>query len=127
MVRAIFTEKAPKPVGPYSQAVEVGNTLYVSGQIGIDPSTSKLREGFEEQVNQVFRNIQAILAEAGYSRENVVKITVYLVDMSKFSIFNTFYEEFFSGVSPKPVRVTVGVSELPLQAEIEVELIAVKE
>lgn len=127
MKRAVHTEKAPKPVGPYSQAVEVGNTLYLSGQIGIDPETNRLREGFEDQAKQVLSNVEAVLEAAGYSKENVVKVTIYLTDLSKFGIFNELYEEFFKDVEPKPARVTVGVKELPLGAEIEIEVVAVKD
>ena len=125
-MREIYTEKAPRPVGPYSQAIEVGDTLYLSGQIGIDPETNKLKEGFEEQAKQVLSNVEAILKSAGYSKENVVKVTIYLTDIGKFGVFNKLYEEFFKDVEPKPARVTVGVKELPLSAEIEIEVVAVK-
>ncbi len=127
MRRAIFTPKAPKPVGPYSQAIEVNNTLYVSGQIGIDPSTNLLVKDFRNQSLQVLKNLEAILKEAGYSKKDVVRVVIYLTDITKFGEFNTLYEEFFKGVEPKPARVTVGVRELPLGAEVEVELVAIKE
>ncbi|HIQ31784.1 MAG TPA: deaminase [Aquifex aeolicus] len=127
MKRAIRTEKAPKPVGPYSQAIEVGNTLYISGQIGIEPATGELPSDFTSQVRQVLRNAEEILISAGYSKENVVRVTIYLRDLSKFGEFNTLYEEFFTGIDPKPARVTVGVKELPLGADVEIELIAVKD
>ncbi len=126
MKKVIYTEQAPKPVGPYSQAVEVGNTLYLSGQIGIDPSTNQLKEGFTQQAKQVLQNVKAILGEAGYSKENIVKVVIYLTDISKFKEFNSLYEEFFKDVEIKPARVTVGVKELPLGAEIEIEVTAVK-
>jgi len=125
--RAIRTEKAPKPVGPYSQAIEAGNTLYISGQIGIEPATGELPSDFTSQVRQVLRNAEEILISAGYSKENVVRVTIYLRDLSKFGEFNTLYEEFFAGIDPKPARVTVGVKELPLGADVEIELIAVKD
>lgn len=126
MKREIRTDRAPSPVGPYSQAVEVGNVLFLSGQIGIDPSTGKLKGSFKEQVVQIFKNVEEILKEAGYSKENVVKVTLYLKDLSKFQELNTVYEEFFKDVNPKPARVTVGVKDLPLGADIEVEVVAVR-
>ncbi len=126
MKREIKTDRAPSPVGPYSQAVEVGNVLFLSGQIGIDPSTGKLKGSFKEQVVQIFKNVEEILKEAGYSKENVVKVTLYLKDLSKFQELNTIYEEFFKDVNPKPARVTVGVKDLPLGADIEVEVVAVR-
>ncbi len=126
MKRAVFTERAPKPVGPYSQAVEVGNTLYLSGQIGIDPATGKLRESFAGQVEQVFTNVREILRSAGYDVKDIVKVTVYLTDLSRFGEFNRLYVDFFADADPKPARVTVGVSELPLSAEVEIEVTAVK-
>jgi len=127
MVRAFFTEGAPAPVGPYSQAVEAGGVLYLSGQIGIDPATGKLREGFGNQVRQIFSNVEEVLRSAGYSRKNIVKVTVYMTDLSRFGEFNNLYAEFFADVDPKPARVTVGVKELPLRAEVEVEIVAVRE
>jgi len=122
----VFTEKAPKPVGPYSQAVKVGGFLFLSGQIGIDPKTSKLKEGFRQQVEQVFENIHSILLESGYSWEDVVRVVVYLKDLSKFQEFNQIYQEVFKDVKVKPVRTTVEVSRLPLDALIEIEITAYK-
>ena len=122
----IFTEKAPKPVGPYSQAVKVGGFLFLSGQIGIDPKTSKLKEGFRQQVEQVFENIHSILLEGGYSWEDVVRVVVYLKDLSKFQEFNQIYQEVFKDVKVKPVRTTVEVSRLPLDALVEMEITAYK-
>jgi endoribonuclease L-PSP len=127
MKQRIFTDQAPKPVGPYSQAVKVGNFLFVSGQIGIDPKTGKLREGFEEQVKQTFENISAILSASGYSWEDVVRVVVYLKDLSKFSDFNRLYQELLKDVSVPPVRSTVEVSSLPLNALVEIEATAYKE
>ncbi len=117
---------APKPVGPYSQAVEINGALYLSGQIGIDPKSGKLVDGFESQVRQVFANLEAVLREGGYSKREVVKVVIYLTDLSRFSELNKVYEEFFREVEPKPARVTVGVNELPLGAQVEIELTAVK-
>ena len=126
MKREIRTEKAPKPVGPYSQAVEAGNFLFLSGQIGIDPNTNNLVSGFRNQVNQIFKNIDAVLNEAGYSRDNIIKVVIYLTDISKFKELNEIYEDFFKEVKVKPARVTVGVKELPLGAEVEIEVVAYK-
>ncbi|MCI4459177.1 MAG: deaminase [Thermocrinis sp.] len=127
MKQKIFTDQAPKPVGPYSQAIKVGNFLFVSGQIGIDPKTGKLKESFEEQVKQTFENISAILSTCGYSWENVVRVVVYLKDLSKFSDFNKMYQELLKDVSVPPVRSTVEVSSLPLNALVEIEVTAYKE
>ncbi len=122
----IETSEAPAPVGPYSQAVQVRDTLYLSGQIGIDPSKGKLVEGFKEQAVQVLKNVDAVLKAAGFDRDNVVKVVVYLTDMGKFGEFNSIYEEFFKEVGIKPARVAVGVQSLPLGAEVELEVVAVK-
>ncbi|NAZ23780.1 MAG: deaminase [Thermocrinis sp.] len=127
MKQRIFTDQAPKPVGPYSQAVKVGNFLFVAGQIGIDPKTGKLRESFEEQVKQTFENISAILSASGYSWEDVVRVVVYLKDLSKFSDFNRLYQELLKDVSVPPVRSTIEVSSLPLNALVEIEVTAYKE
>ncbi len=126
-MEGIYTEKAPKPVGPYSQAIKVGNSLLISGQIGIDPSTGKLKKDFKEQVKQILKNTEEILKAAGFSKNNVVKVTVYLTDLSMFPEFNSVYEDFFKGIEPLPVRVTVGVAELPLSADIEMEFMAFKD
>ncbi|MFN3975871.1 MAG: RidA family protein [Aquificaceae bacterium] len=120
----VNTEKAPKPVGPYSQAVVVGGFLFLSGQIGIDPQTGKLREGFKEQAQQVLKNIEAILEAAGVGKESIVRMVVYLKDLSLFGEFNQIYEEFFNDVKVKPVRTTVEVGRLPLGALVEVEATA---
>ena len=126
MKREVRTEKAPKPVGPYSQAVEVNGFLFLSGQIGIDPKTNTLVQGFKNQVIRVFENVDSILREAGYTRDSVIKVVVYLKDISRFKELNEVYEEFFKNVAVKPARVTVGVKELPLNAEIEIEVVAHK-
>jgi len=120
----IYTEKAPKPVGPYSQAVAVNGFLFISGQIGIDPSTGKLKESFEEQVLQILKNVEEILKEAGTSKENVVRVVIYMTDLSLFGKLNAIYEEFFKSVPVKPARTTVGVSSLPLGAMVEMEITA---
>ncbi|GAB6065466.1 RidA family protein [Aquifex pyrophilus] len=125
-MREIRTNRTPSPVGPYSQAVEVNGFIFLSGQIGIDPESGKLREGFKAQVEQIFKNLDAILEEAGISRENIVKVNIYLTDITKFKELNEIYEEYFKDVKVKPARVTVGVKELPLGAEVEIEVTAVK-
>ena len=127
MRKEVKSYGAPKPVGPYSQALEVNGVLYLSGQIGIDPETGRLKEGFKEQALQVFKNIENILSSAGYRKEDIVRITVYVTDVARFKDLNEIYSSFLEGVDPKPTRVTVGVSELPLGAQIEVEVIAIKE
>lgn len=121
------TEEAPRPVGPYSQAVRVDKFLFLSGQIGIDPSTGKLKESFEEQVRQSFKNVEAVLRSAGLEKDSIFRVVVYLTDLSLFKEFNRLYEEFFRDVPVKPVRTTVGVKELPLGALLELEVTAVFE
>lgn len=123
-MKPIFSDKAPRPVGPYSQALLVDRFLFISGQIGIDPRTGKLREGFAQQVRQVFENIQALLESAGADKRHIVRMVVYLKDISLFGEFNHLYEEFFKDVQVKPVRTTVVVSALPLDALVEIEATA---
>ncbi|MBI2213604.1 MAG: RidA family protein [Acidobacteria bacterium] len=120
------SDKAPKAIGPYSQAVSVGNTYYLSGQTPIDPATGKLVEGgFEASTRQVFRNLGAVLTEAGLSYSNVVKVSVFLIDFADFAAMNAIYAEYFG--DHKPARSTVQVAKLPLGAPIEIDFIAVKE
>jgi len=123
-MKAIHTDKAPKPVGPYSQAVEAKGFIFFSGQVGIDPSTGRLKETFEEQAKQCFENVLAVLESAGLGKRNIVKVVVYMVDLSLFKRFNELYEEFFRDISPKPARTTVGVKELPLGALLELDVVA---
>jgi 2-iminobutanoate/2-iminopropanoate deaminase len=119
----IYTEKAPKPIGPYSQAVCVNGWLYISGQIPIDPATGRLIEGsFKDQVRRALENAKAILEASGGSLESVVKVTVYLKDMSKFQEFNEVYSEYFK--QAPPARSVVGVSSLPRNAELMIDLVA---
>lgn len=123
MKTIIFTEKAPKAIGPYSQAVEINNILFVSGQVPIDPSTGKIVEGgIKEQTLQVMRNIEAILHEAGYTFAEVVKSTCLLSDMGNFSAMNEVYGSFYPENSP--ARAAYEVAKLPLGALIEIETIA---
>jgi len=120
---AIFTEKAPRPVGPYSQAIKADNFLFISGQIPIDPSTGKLVEGsFKDKVERVLDNVKDIVEAAGGTLDDIVKVTVYIKDITKFTEFNETYAEYFR--ARPPARVVVEVSNLPLNAELEVEAIA---
>lgn len=119
------TDKAPKAIGPYSQAVSQGSTVYLSGQIPIDPATGKLVEGdFAAKTRRVFDNLGAVLESAGLGFTNVVKATVYLVDLADFPAMNAVYGEFFG--DHKPARSTVQVAKLPLGAPIEIDFIAQK-
>jgi len=125
MKRIIQTTNAPAAIGPYSQAVEVGGNLYVSGQIPLDPATMKVVEGgIQEQTTQVLKNIGAILNEAGYDYSDVVKSTCLLSDMANFKAMNEIYAKYYSD-SP-PARAAFAVKDLPLGVLIEIETIAVK-
>ena len=125
MKKVIYTEKAPKAVGPYSQAIEHNNHLFISGQIPIDPATGKIVEGgITEQTEQVMKNIGAILAEAGYTFEHVVKSTCLLSDMDNFAAMNAVYAKYYP--TNPPARAAYGVVKLPLGAMIEIETIAMK-
>ena len=121
----IATDNAPKAIGPYSQAIEANWTLYISGQIPLDPQTMEfVSDEIEAQTHQCLKNIQAILTEAGYTLENVVKCGIFLADMNDFSAVNAVYGEYFS--AHKPARACVQVARLPRDAKIEIEAIAVK-
>ena len=123
--RVIASPLAPKAVGPYSQAVEANGTLYVSGQLPIDAQTGEFPEGgVKEQLVQIFKNLQFILEEAGYSFDNVVKTTVYLTNMGDFATLNEVYSQFYR--EPYPARVAYAVAALPKGALAEVDVIAVK-
>jgi 2-iminobutanoate/2-iminopropanoate deaminase len=124
MKKIIVTTNAPAAVGPYSQAVEVAGTLYVSGQIPLDPSTGKMPEGIEAQTEQVFANIRAILLEAGYDFADVVKSTVLLADIADFATVNAIYAKYYT--VDMPARAAYQVAALPMGALIEIETIAVK-
>ncbi len=125
MKKVISSPLAPAAVGPYSQAIEVNGTLYVSGQLPIDAKTGAFPEGgVKEQLLQVFTNISHILNEAGYSFTDVVKTTVYLKDMADFGTLNEVYSQFFS--EPYPARVAYQVAALPKGALAEADVIAVK-
>lgn len=122
-MQAIHTEKAPKAIGPYSQAIKVGNLVFASGQVPIVPATGEFVEGgIKEQTRQTLTNAKAILEEAGTSLSKVVKTTVYLSDMANFAAMNEVYAEFFT--QPYPARSAVAVKTLPKNALVEVECIA---
>ncbi len=125
MKQIIHTEKAPKAIGPYSQAIKSGNTLYISGQIPVNPSSGKIVEGgIVEQTEQVMENISAILNEADYSFADVVKSTCLLNDMKNFEAMNKVYGKYYS--ENPPARAAFAVKELPLNVLVEIETIAVK-
>lgn len=125
MKKIIATPKAPQAIGPYSQAVEVNDTLYISGQVPLNPETMKVVEGgIKEQTRQVMKNIGAILEVAGYSYSNVVKSTCLLSDMANFKAMNEVYGGFYE--KDPPARAAFAVKELPLGVLIEIETIAVK-
>ena len=126
MKKVISTPKAPAAIGPYSQAIQVGNLIYTSGQIPIDPATGQLVEGgVKEQARQSLNNIQAILQEAGLTMASVVKTTVFMADMADFAEMNSVYAEFFT--EPYPARSAVAVKTLPKNALVEIEVVAEKE
>ena len=125
MKKIIHTSNAPAAVGPYSQAVEAGNTLYISGQIPLDPATGKLIDGgIKEQTSQVMQNIGSILEAAGYSFDQVVKCTCLLSDMDNFKDMNEVYSGYFP--AEPPARAAYAVNRLPLNVLVEIETIAVK-
>lgn len=121
----ISTTKAPDAIGPYSQAIKVNNMIYTSGQLGINPETGELPEQLEEQAHQVFKNLKAVLEEAGASLDHVVKTLVFLADMNDFVAVNDIYKQYFT--SNYPARSAVEVARLPKDAKLEVEAIAVAE
>jgi 2-iminobutanoate/2-iminopropanoate deaminase len=124
MRQAIATDKAPKAIGPYSQAVRMGNLLFISGQIPIDPSTGALIQGdIASMTRRVFDNLDAILKAAGASFDNVVRTTVFLADMEDFAAMNEVYATRFK--NPAPARSTVQAARLPKDARVEIDVIAV--
>lgn len=123
-MKAISTPKAPPAIGPYSQAVQSGNILFVSGQLGIDPQSGNMVEGFEAQARLVFSHLQAILEEAGMSFANVVKASVFLKDMNDFALLNEIYAGYFE--APFPAREAIQVARLPKNGLVEISVMAVK-
>lgn len=123
--KIINTKNAPAPIGPYNQAILINDTLYISGQVCIDPSTSNLKnEDLKEETHQVMQNLKSILQEAGMSFNNVVKTTIFLTDMNRFSEVNEIYGKYFNG--DFPARETVQVSALPKFVNVEISMIAIK-
>ena len=122
-MKVISTKKAPAAIGPYSQAIRVGNLVYTSGQIPIDPTTGAFAEGgIKEQTRQSLNNVKAILAEEGLAMNNVIKTMVFMADMNDFADMNSVYAEFFT--EPYPARSAVAVKSLPKGALVEIEVIA---
>ena len=120
----INTEKAPAAIGPYSQAIKAGNTVYMSGQIPLDPATMEIvSDDFEAQARQVFANLKAVAEEAAGGLKDVVKLNLYLVDLDNFAIVNGIMEEFFD--APYPARAAVGVKALPKGSQVEAEAVLV--
>jgi 2-iminobutanoate/2-iminopropanoate deaminase len=125
MKQIIYTENAPKPIGPYSQAVFIHNTLYVSGQIAINPKTGELvTDSLDNETHQVMKNIRAVLNAAGMDFTNVVKSSIFLSDMNNFQKVNEIYAQYFS--ENPPARETVEVTCLPKNVNVEISVIAVK-
>jgi len=125
MKSIVYTEKAPEPIGPYSQAVQAGNMLFISGQIPIDPATNQLISGsISDEARQVMKNLEALLLSAGLSFGNVVKTTIFLSDMNHFAEVNEVYGSYFN--ADFPARETVAVLGLPKSVNVEISMIAVK-
>ncbi len=126
MKQIIFTEKAPAPIGPYNQAILVGNTLYTSGQIAINPATGNLvLDTIEAETKQVMENMKAVLEAAQMSFENVIKTTIFITDMNDFGKINAIYGSYFSEKSA-PARETVQVAALPKNVNVEISVLAIK-
>ena len=123
MKTQIATDKAPGAIGPYSQAIDTGSFVFISGQIPVNPATGEIPKGITAQTSQSLANVKAILAEAGLSVDNVVKTTVFLSDMANFVPMNEVYAQVFT--APFPARSAVAVRELPKQVLVEIEVIAV--
>lgn len=125
-MKTINTKNAPSAIGPYSQAIEAGNTLYISGQLPLDPAKMVfVSDNAKEQTHQCLKNLQAILEAAGFTLEDVVKCGIFLKDMNDFAAVNEAYGEYFT--NHKPARFCVEVARLPKDAKVEIDAIAVKE
>lgn len=119
----IKTDQAPAAIGTYSQAVKIGDTVYLSGQIGLDPATMQMVDGIEAQIHRVFQNLKAVAEAAGGSLADVVKLNVFLTDLSNFAKVNEIMAQYFS--EPYPARAAVGVKELPRGALVEADAVMV--
>jgi reactive intermediate/imine deaminase len=115
----IHTDGAPKAIGTYSQAVKIGSTVYLSGQIGLDPATMEMVEGIDTQVHRVFKNLKAVAEAAGGSLADVVKLNIFLTDLANFALVNSVMTEYFT--EPYPARAAVGVASLPRGALVEAD------
>ena len=125
-MKRIKTDKAPQAIGTYSQGTRVGDVIYTSGQIAINPKTGTiLAENIRDEVIQVLNNIEAILIEGGSSKNNIIKLTVFMIDLSKFNEVNLAFEVFFKTKDNFPSRSTIEVSKLPMGVNIEIEAIGV--
>lgn len=123
-MRYISTDKAPKAIGPYSQAIETDSMLFCSGQIGLDPVSGELAEGLDNQVTQALANLKGLVESSGYKMEGIIKTTLFLTNMADFAKVNEIYGSFFS--AHRPARSTVAVLALPKGALFEIEAIAIK-
>ena len=127
MNKVIYTNNAPEPIGPYSQAIQNNSMLFLSGQLPIDPKTGIIEsDNIEHQTKQIFKNIYEILSKANLSFINIVKVTIFLTNLENFKIINKIYSDYFNGDTP-PARSTVEVSALPLNSLVEIEMIAINE
>ncbi len=124
MIERIFTDKAPAAIGPYSQAISDGSTIWVSGQLGMDPQSGELVDGMEAQARQALANLAAVLEAGGFSLSDVVAVDVYLADMDDFGAFNQIYQAVFD--NHRPARAVVAVAGLPKGAKVEIKCIACK-
>ena len=124
-METVYTDKAPKPIGPYSQAIIAQGFVFVSGQIGVDPKKGELAPGgIREETKQTLENIQAILEESGSGLDKVVKVEVYMADLGEFGEMNEIYNRYFP--NNPPARVTVGVETLPKKARVEISVVALR-
>ncbi len=121
--QAVHTQQAPQPSGTYSQAIKVGNTVYLAGQIPTHPQTNEMAKGIEAQVEQVFKNLAAVAEAAGGNLSNIVKLNIFLKDLKDFPVVNSTMEKFFT--QPYPARSTIGVAALPKDSAVEIEGIMV--
>ncbi|WEV54975.1 Rid family detoxifying hydrolase [Leuconostocaceae bacterium ESL0723] len=124
MASSVNTKEAPKALGPYNQAVRVGQTLYCSGQIGLDPASGHLVDGIEAQAKQVFKNITQVLKAAGLTPKDVVKANIFMTNLADFGLVNDLYADFLGDTETLPARSCVAVAALPAQAQIECEVTA---
>lgn len=126
MNQVIATTKAPSALGPYSQAVKCGNTVYCSGQIGLNPGTGELASGVQNQAKQALSNLKAVLKKAGFAPAEIVKVTIFMTEIANFQLVNQVYGEFFADSKVLPARSAVGIQALPAGALVEIEAIAEK-